>query len=128
MPPTTRSTPKHCAALAATTLSLAVAGSASCADQGSVQIVAIAPAVCRITATPAARACNTVNDAQVTVQVSNLDGAALQLDGANLAVSATGAATLSAAQLAGLPGLRLVDARPAELHGPVAVELTITPQ
>jgi hypothetical protein len=128
MPPTTRSTLELYVVLPAAIATLAAAAPASSADQGSVQIIAIAPAFCRVAAMPAARACNTVNDAQVTVQVSNLDGAALQLDGANIAVSAHGAATLSAGQLAGLSGLRVVDARPADLRGPVAVELTITPQ
>ena len=129
MPPPTRSTLQLCAACAATTVLLAAAGSASGADQGSVQIVAIAPAFCRLTAAPhasAARLCNTASDVQVSVQVSNLDRAALQLDGADILVSANGVATLSPQQLAALSDLRVVNGRPAE---PAAVvELTITPQ
>jgi hypothetical protein len=131
MPPTIGSPPKLCVALAATTLTLGAAGSASSADQGSVEIVAIAPAVCRITAPPPAssgRLCNTASGVQVSVQVSNLNGAALQLDGADIAVSASGAATLSPAQLAGLSGLRLADGARGDLGPPVAVELTVTPQ
>ena len=74
------------------------------------------------------RTCNTVNDAQITAQVSNLDGGLLRLGSADIAVSASGAATLSAEQLADLSGLHLVNARSADARAPVAIEFTITPQ
>ena len=132
--------PKPCVVMAAALVAVAAAAPASSADQGSVEIVAIAPAFCRVTATtpvPALasgvfgtvrRTCNTVNEAQITAQVSNLDGATLRLAGADIAVSASGAATLSPAQLDGLSDLHVVNARPAAPRAPVAVELTITPQ
>lgn len=128
---------RPCLVMAAAVSILTVAPAAS-ADQGAIAIVAIAPAFCRVNAISPApikaspalgtsrRACNTVNDALITLQVSNLDGAALQLDGANIAVSATGAATLSPAQLAGLSDLRVVSGR--GLRQQVAINLMITPQ
>jgi hypothetical protein len=118
--------------------SILVAAPASSADQGSVQIVAIAPAFCRVTALVNAPglaggafgrglyACNTVNAAQITAQVSNLDGATLRLGGDDIAVSATGLATFSPQQLASLSDLHVVNGRPPA-RSPI-VELTITPQ
>jgi hypothetical protein len=142
MQPRTRSTLKSCGVMAAAIASVSAVAPAVSADQGSLEIVAIAPAFCRVSAiprTPAAtfqtvgfaavgRACNTVNDAQITARVSNLDGATLQLGGADIAVSATGAATFSPQQLAALSNLHVVDARPGDARAQVAVELTITPQ
>src|ERR1700733_15569489 len=98
MPSRTRSTLRYCVVLATAVASVGAIAPAFGADQGSVGVVAIAPAFCRVTAIPRTpaptfgfaaigRACNTVNDAQVTAQVSNLDGAALQLGGADIAVS-----------------------------------------
>jgi hypothetical protein len=125
----------------AVTLAAAVAPAIG-ADQGSVEIVAIAPAFCRVTTPPpplgspnesavfatARRACNTVNDAQITAKVSNLDGATLRLGPTDVAVSADGAATFSPEQLAALSDLHIVNARRTDARAPVAVELTITPQ
>jgi hypothetical protein len=133
MPPGTRSTLKLCLAVTASASFVGV-GPAFSADQGSVQIMAIAPAFCRIAARPygdvgtVGRACNTVNDARITARVSNLDGASLELDGVNIAVSANGMATLSAQQLAGLADLHVANARPVNARAPIAVELTVTPQ
>jgi hypothetical protein len=126
---------RPCLVLAAVA-SLCVAAPAASADQGAVQIVAVAPAFCRVTAMPHAptlangafgvRACNTVNEAQITARVSNLDGAALRFGSTDIAVSASGLATFSPQQLATLSDLRVVGARPA-VTAPI-VELTITPQ
>ncbi len=141
MPPRTRSARRCCIALAISASFAAVAPALS-ADQGSVEILAIAPAFCRITSMPptpapvggvadfgaARRACNTVNDAQITAQVSNLAGGLLRLGSTDIAVSASGAVTLSAAQLADLSDLHLVTAKSAGAQAPVAVEFTITPQ
>ena len=139
MPSRTRSTLQSCIALTTAIASAAVIAPAFGADQGSVEIVAIAPAFCRVTAMPRApaptfgfaavgRACNTVNDAEITAQVSNLDGAALRLGGADIAVSSAGLATFSPQQLAALSDLRVVNARRADARAPIAVELTVTPQ
>jgi hypothetical protein len=128
--------------LTAAIASFACAAPALAADQGSVEILAIAPAFCRVTSisqAPASadgnaafgtvrRACNTVNDARITAQVSNLDSGALRLGHNEVALSASGAATLSPEQLADLSDLHLVNARPTDARAPVAVELTITPQ
>ena len=138
MPSRTRSTLQFCVALATAVGSVAVVAPANAGDQGTVEIVAIAPAFCRVTAMAhaaalvsgglgaALRACNTVNEAQITAQVSNLEGAVLRLGAADIAVSASGMATFTPAQLATLSDLRVVNGRAAE-RAPV-VELTITPQ
>ena len=108
-------------------------------DRGSIQIVAIAPAYCRF-ASPAShpptliggradigslrQVCNTVDGAQVTAHISNLNGGTLQLDGQNVAIKPDGEVTLPA----GRPDTadwRLVGAKPADPNAPVTVELLI---
>jgi hypothetical protein len=142
MPSRTRLTLRSCIAPAIIIASIVPIAPAYAADQGSVQIVAIAPAFCRVMSPPrplaspdvspvsgtAHRACNTVNEAQITAQVSNLDGAVLRLGGANVAVSANGVVTFSAEQLAAISDLHVVNERPGEARAQIAVELTITPQ
>ena len=128
---------RPCIVMAAV-VSILVVAPASSADQGSVQIVAIAPAFCRVSAAAPTlappsravdpRACNTVNDAQITARVSNLDGAKLELDGADIAVAANGMATFSPLQLATLSELHVVGAGPVAARAPIAVELTVAPQ
>jgi hypothetical protein len=129
---------RPCIVMAAALVSMAEVAPAFSADQGSVLIVAIAPALCRVTTAPrppaltgvtfisATRACNTVNEAQITAQVSNLDGAALRLGADDIAVSANGMATFSPAQLSMLSDLHVVNGRVAE-RAPL-LELTVTPQ
>jgi hypothetical protein len=110
-------------------------------DRGSIQIVAIAPAVCRIASSalrsPALvggradigsirQACNTVGGAEVTAHISNLNGGTLQVGGQNIAIKPNGEVVLPAGGPdAATADWRLVNAKPADPGAPVTVELLI---
>jgi hypothetical protein len=110
-------------------------------DRGSIQIVAIAPASCRIasgTIRPKVlvaggadigsirEVCNTVGGAQVTAHISNLNGGTLQVGGRKVAVRPNGEVDLPADRSdAATADWRLVDAKPTDPNAPVTVELLI---
>jgi hypothetical protein len=108
-------------------------------DRGSIQIVAIAPAYCRIGSIhpttlvgggadigSVRQVCNTVGGAQVTAHISNLNGGTLQVGGRNIAVKPNGEVELPADRPdAATADWRLVNANPADPNAPVTVELLI---
>jgi hypothetical protein len=120
------------------TCAVAITTPGYCGDRGVVQIVAIAPAYCRVPspASPAliggraeigriGQACNSVAGAGLTARIDNLGGGRLQIDGRDVALNSAGEVGLSADQLARTADWRLVDAARGDADGPVTLELTI---